>query len=216
MIARVGPLMISTFALLTSGCDNANTRTQTGTAQHRPTPPESSTLPSRPKPPNNTANAQRWSPLIDQIAHAEGLDPALVHAVITQESNYNPNAVSAAGAVGLMQLMPATAADYGLNPAERFDPVKNLRAGMRHLKRLQKLFPGQLDLVLAAYNAGQGHVLKYGRQIPPFKETQHYVRRVKGYYTHYRRHRARIARRPNDRRDTTRRLPDSSAVLNDA
>ncbi|MCP5076339.1 MAG: lytic transglycosylase domain-containing protein [Rhodobacteraceae bacterium] len=117
------------------------------------------------------------------------MDPALVHAVISQESRYNPSAVSPVGAAGLMQLMPGTAADFGLTASERFDPAKNITAGVRYLKVLKKMFRGDLDLILASYNAGQGNVIKYGRRIPPFKETQTYVRRVKGYYAHYRQRR---------------------------
>jgi soluble lytic murein transglycosylase-like protein len=124
--------------------------------------------------------------LIDAIALSEGVDPALVHAVISQESAYHPTAVSRAGAAGLMQLMPATAARFGLTPEERFDPERNVRAGIRYLRWLLARFDGDLELALAGYNAGEGAVLKYGRQIPPFEETQDYVRRVA-------RHRARYA-----------------------
>lgn len=134
------------------------------------------------------------APLIDAIASSEHFDPALVHAVISQESRYNPYAGSPKGAAGLMQFMPATAARFGLTPAERFDPAKAIRAGIRYLKVLSRLFGGNLDLVLAGYNAGEGAVLKYGRRIPPYQETQTYVRRVKGYYALYRqsaRHRQR-------------------------
>jgi len=144
--------------------------------------------------PIDSHRSRQLTPLIDQIALREGVEPALVHAVISQESRYNPSAVSPAGAAGLMQLMPPTAADYGLTPTERFDPAKNITAGVRYLKDLTRLFGGNLDLVLAGYNAGQGNVLKYGRQIPPFKETQTYVRRVKGYLANYRQ-RARTQRR---------------------
>lgn len=136
--------------------------------------------------PIDSRRSRPLTPLIDQIALREGVEPALVHAVISQESRYNPSAVSPAGAAGLMQLMPGTAADYGLTPSERFDPAKNITAGVRYLKTLARLFGGHIDLVLAGYNAGQGNVLKYGRRIPPFAETQTYVRRVKGYLAHYR------------------------------
>ncbi len=126
------------------------------------------------------------TPLIDAIALSEHFDADLVHAVISQESRYNPTAGSPKGAAGLMQLMPAAAARFGLTAAERFDPAKNIRAGIRYLKILARLFGGNLDLILAAYNAGEGAVLKYGRRIPPYRETQAYVRRVKGYYALYR------------------------------
>ena len=124
-------------------------------------------------------------PLIDALALSEGLDPALVHAVISTESSYNPYAVSPKNAVGLMQLMPATAQRFGLLAGDRTDPVKNVRAGIRYLKWLRN-YLGHWTLAIAAYNAGEGAVLKYGRQIPPYRETQAYVRRVFGFYSLYR------------------------------
>ena len=133
-----------------------------------------------------SARARRWFGLIDRVAREEGVDPALVRAVVAVESAHDPAAVSPKGAAGLMQLMPATAARFGLTPAERFDAAKNIRAGIRYLKVLSRLFGGDLDLILAGYNAGEGAVLKYGRRIPPYRETQTYVRRVKGYYARYR------------------------------
>jgi len=135
--------------------------------------------------PLDTRRRHALTPLIDAIALSENMDPALVHAVIAQESAYNPTAGSPKGAVGLMQLMPATAARFGLTAAERYDAAKNVRAGIRYLKWLTKKF-GHLDLVLAGYNAGEGAVLQYGRRIPPYSETQTYVRRVKGFLAHYR------------------------------
>lgn len=151
-------------------------------------------------------NAQRLTPLIDQIAVSEGVDPLLVHAIISQESRYNQTAVSHVGAGGLMQLMPATAARFGLTRQERYDPAKNIRAGVRYLKFLKRKFRGRLDLILAGYNAGEGAVLKYGRKIPPYRETQDYVRKVKGYYIALRRQNSRhhlLA--SNSRREQMRR-----------
>ena len=135
--------------------------------------------------PIDTRRRHELTSLIDAIALSENIEPALVHAVIAQESAYNPTAGSPKGAIGLMQLMSATAARFGLTAAERYDAAKNVRAGIRYLKWLTKKF-GHLDLVLAGYNAGEGAVLKYGRQIPPYPETQTYVRRVKGFLAHYR------------------------------
>jgi soluble lytic murein transglycosylase-like protein len=141
-----------------------------------------------------SAHQRRLTPLIDAIALGEGVEPALVHAVIAQESRYHARAGSPKGAVGLMQLMPATAARYGLTPDERYDPAKNVRAGVRYLKFLSRQFNGQLDLILAGYNAGEGAVQKYGNRIPPYRETQDYVRQVKGYLVLYRqRRRHRVA-----------------------
>ena len=155
----------------------------------------------------NNRYQRELTPLIDAIALSENFDPALAHAVISQESAYNPTAGSPVGAGGLMQMMPATAARFGLTAAERFDPAKNVRAGIRYLKVLLKLFGGNLDLVLAGYNAGEGAVLKYGRRIPPYKQTQNYVRRVKGYLAYYRlRARQRQTRTQLAEADTRRRL----------
>ena len=103
-----------------------------------------------------------------------------MHAVVRAESAYNPNAVSRAGAVGLMQLMPATAAHYGVT--NRRDPTQNLMGGTRYLAYLLKLFDNDLTLALAAYNAGEGAVQRYGNKIPPYRETQNYVRKVLAFY----------------------------------
>ena len=110
---------------------------------------------------------------IESAARDAGVDPALVHAVVAVESAYRPGAISPKGAVGLMQVMPATALRYGVrNPV---DVAENLRAGTRHLRMLMQMFGDRLDLVLAAYNAGEGAVRKYGDAIPPYPETRNYV-----------------------------------------
>lgn len=126
----------------------------------------------------STPLARRWGPLVDRVAREEGLDPALVHAVVAAESNYDPRAASPVGAVGLMQLMPATAERFGLPRDRRAEPEPNLRAGIRYLQWLLAYFDRDLTLAVAGYNAGEGAVLQYGRQVPPFRETQTYVRRV--------------------------------------
>ena len=118
-------------------------------------------------------------PLIHRLAQQYSIDPRLVHAIITVESNFDPHAVSRAGAQGLMQLMPGTAARYRVeNP---FDPQANLDGGMRYLRDLLLMFPSDLRHVLAAYNAGEGAVQQYGG-IPPYPETQRYVERVLALY----------------------------------
>jgi soluble lytic murein transglycosylase-like protein len=114
--------------------------------------------------------------LIDRLAAHHGVNKNLVHAMIKVESNYQPRAVSSKGAMGLMQLMPATARQYGVS--DPFDPVQNLGAGIQHLRGLLDRYgKGRESLALAAYNAGEATVSRY-RGIPPFRETQNYVRRI--------------------------------------
>lgn len=112
--------------------------------------------------------------LIEEAARAYGVDPLLVHSVIQMESNYNPYAVSPKGARGLMQLMPGTARQLGVGNS--FDPRENIEAGVRYLKQLQDEYQDD-RLALAAYNAGPAAVNRY-KQIPPYPETQEYVKRV--------------------------------------
>lgn len=114
--------------------------------------------------------------LIDRLAAHHGVNPKLAHALIKVESNYQARAVSPKGAMGLMQLMPATARQYAV--VDPFDPAQNLGAGLAHLRGLLDRFgKGRESLALAAYNAGEGAVSRYGG-IPPFRETQNYVRRI--------------------------------------
>lgn len=113
-------------------------------------------------------------------AHESGLDPELVHAVIAVESAYQPAAVSPKGAVGLMQVMPETANSHGISELTNVDA--NLRAGTRHLSGLMARFDNRLDLVLAAYNAGEGAVIRNGNSVPPYAETRNYVPAVIGKY----------------------------------
>ena len=122
----------------------------------------------------------RLASLIEQAATENGLEPALVHAVVRAESAYRADAVSHKGAVGLMQLMPGTAERYGVS--DRRDPRQNLSGGTRYLSDLLDMFDNDLTLALAAYNAGENAVIRYGRQVPPFKETQGYVRKVLDFY----------------------------------
>ena len=102
----------------------------------------------------------------------------LVRALIQAESAFNPRAVSPKGALGLMQLMPATAAEFGVTDA--FNPAQNIRAGVRYLKQLLDTYEGRVELALAAYNAGPGAVKKYGGKVPPYRETQNYVAAYSG------------------------------------
>jgi soluble lytic murein transglycosylase-like protein len=112
------------------------------------------------------------------------VDVALIRAVISVESGYNASARSRAGAVGLMQLMPGTAKRYGVR--NRLDPAQNIHGGARYLRDLQVMFDNNLQLVLAAYNAGEFAVMKYGRRIPPYRETVAYVPKVLSYYKKFR------------------------------
>lgn len=125
-------------------------------------------------------NMTRFTELISLISKRHKLDADLVHAVVRAESAYDPNAVSSAGAVGLMQLMPATARQFGVK--NRRDPTQNLLGGSRFLRYLLQKFDNDLTLALAAYNAGEGAVMRYGRRIPPYRETQNYVRKVLAFY----------------------------------
>ena len=126
-----------------------------------------------------------FAKLIEAAAREAALDPALVHAVIAVESGYNPAARSPKGALGLMQVLPATALRYGIRNAAR-SPAANLRAGTRYLSDLMALFDDRLELVLAAYNAGEAAVLRYGERIPPFRETRQYVPAVLARYLEWR------------------------------
>jgi len=109
-----------------------------------------------------------------------GVDPALIYSVMHQESSFKPGAISNKGARGLMQLMPLTAARFGVTNI--FDPRQNIEGAAKYLKLLLNMFGGNEKLALAGYNAGEGAVLKYGRQIPPYRETQEYVRRISQRY----------------------------------
>ncbi len=119
------------------------------------------------------ARSAKYDRVIDRAAHNATLQPALVRAVIVVESGFNPRAVSKKGAVGLMQLRPSTARRYGVKNI--FDPDQNIRAGARYLGDLMVRFDSNLELALAAYNAGEQAVEHYGRHIPPYRETLNYV-----------------------------------------
>jgi soluble lytic murein transglycosylase-like protein len=122
----------------------------------------------------------KYIPIIDSAARAYGLDPKLVHAVIRAESGYNPNALSPKGAVGMMQLIPATAQRYGVRNSN--DPTENIHGGSRYLSDLIKMFNGNVELALAGYNAGENAVIRAGNRIPPYAETMAYVPKVMGFY----------------------------------
>lgn len=123
-----------------------------------------------------------WDAAITRTASTYKIDPLFLHAVIHTESRYRPTAVSGAGAIGLMQIMPATGLGLGVTREGLADGATNIDAGARHLKRLQRRYGRNFDLILAAYNAGEGAVAKFGNRIPRYRETQDYVGRVMGRY----------------------------------
>jgi soluble lytic murein transglycosylase-like protein len=127
--------------------------------------------------------AEALAPLIESAAQRHAVDPQLVRAVIQVESGYAPHARSPKGAMGLMQLMPATAARFGAATEEDIlSPAVNVDVGVRYLRFLTDRFGGRTDLVLAAYNAGEGAVIRHGYQVPPYRETLDYVRKVLDLY----------------------------------
>jgi len=129
-------------------------------------------------------DVNKYDDLITKAANKFKLDSALIKAVIKAESNFNHRAVSPVGAQGLMQLMPKTASD--LKVEDSFHPEKNIEGGARYLRYLLNTYKGDLTLALAAYNAGEKAVAKYNYNVPPYRETQNYVKRVYSFYDSYR------------------------------
>lgn len=137
-------------------------------------------------------NVARYEPMIRAASIRHGLDPQLVKALIAVESGFEPGAVSDKGAVGLMQVLPATGERYGVRADRRktvdvklADPLLNLEVGTRYLSDLRKLFPNRPELALAAYNAGENAVVRYRNAIPPYPETQAYVKLVDQFHAFY-------------------------------
>jgi len=141
----------------------------------------------------NAALAERFASLIDTSADANGIDAALVKALIAVESGFDPRAVSNRGAVGLMQVLPDTGERYGITADSRrsiadklLDPATNLRIGTRYLRDLLARYADDVPLALAAYNAGEGMVASHDNTVPPFAETRDYVKLVQQVYALYR------------------------------
>lgn len=126
-----------------------------------------------------SGSPQTYNSLIESVADEYGLEASLIHSIIRTESNYDPEAVSTKGAVGLMQLMPETAKRYGVR--DLYDPKQNIEGGVKYLKDLMNIFDGKTDFVLAAYNAGINAIKKYGG-VPPFPETRRFIEKVKATY----------------------------------
>jgi soluble lytic murein transglycosylase-like protein len=121
--------------------------------------------------------------MVTMASRRHGLDPRLVGALVHVESAYQTKARSPKGALGLMQIMPATGARYGVGAArDLLDPATNIDVGTRYLRDLHEMFDGRVELILAAYNAGEGAVKRYGNRIPPYRETQDYVRKILRLY----------------------------------
>lgn len=123
--------------------------------------------------------SEPYDNIIKEVSGKYGVEDSLIRSIIKVESNFNPQAVSPKGAVGLMQLMPTTALEYGVT--DIYDPRENIEGGVRYLKDLIRLYQGKTDLVLAAYNAGQEAVKKFGG-IPPYQETIDYIEKIKSSY----------------------------------
>lgn len=155
-------------------------------------PPRPATPRAAAPTPRDVAGAARvraLAPLMASVARRHDIDPLLLHAVAHIESRHQAQAISPAGARGLMQVMPATGRSMGVAQADLalLTPEANLEASARYLKRLQARFGNDLTLVLAAYNAGEGAVERHGRRVPPYAETQAYVRNVLAVYAELRR-----------------------------
>ena len=132
---------------------------------------------------NANIDVTKYDELITKAANKFKLDSALIKAIIKAESTFNHRAVSRVGAQGLMQLMPSTAT--ALNVDDSFHPEKNIEGGARYMRYLINTYKGDLTLALAAYNAGEKAVAKYNYNVPPYRETQNYVKRVLSFYKSY-------------------------------
>ncbi len=152
-------------------------------------PPQEAAAAARPAPADARLRAglmdraRNYVGWVDEAARASQVDARLLHAVIAAESGYNPAARSPKGAIGLMQLLPATARRYGV--ADSYDAQQNIQGGARYLADLLRMFHNDTQLALVAYNAGENAVWRYGAKVPPYRETQAYVPRVLDFYRRF-------------------------------
>lgn len=152
---------------------------------------------------NFTTGDRRVDAFIVEAGARNGVDPMLLYSVMHQESGFKARALSNKGAAGLMQLMPGTATRFGVQ--NRYDPYQSVNGGARYIRFLLDFFGGSVPLALAGYNAGEGAVLKYGRQVPPYRETQEYVRRIMARYT--------LIRNPSTARTASALAPTQLAAV---
>jgi soluble lytic murein transglycosylase-like protein len=172
-VSESGSVVLSNIAI-----DEA--RTVVVTASYLSAPASSGKIASLSRASAASAPPKAFQPFILEASVASRLPVELIHAVISAESNYNPRALSDKGAQGLMQLMPATARRFG--SINSLDPRDNILTGSRYLRWLMDYFNQNIELAVAAYNAGEGAVVKAGHKIPPFPETQKYVPKVLQHY----------------------------------
>lgn len=168
-------------------------------------PPRASFSSANPLVGFTTGDAKIDSYIVDS-GKRNGVDPALLYAIMHQESSFKSRALSNKGAAGLMQIMPGTATRFGVR--DRYDPRQSVEGGARYMRFLLDYFGGDVRLALAGYNAGEGAVLRYGRRIPPYRETQDYVRRISLRYE--------IMRDPNARRNAPRATLTEIAAIEPA
>jgi soluble lytic murein transglycosylase-like protein len=169
-----------TGSVLLSNIATDEARTVVVTASYLSAPASSKTVAGSTKAGTASAPPKAFQPFILEASVASRLPVELIHAVISAESNYNPRALSGKGAQGLMQLMPATARRFG--SIDSLDPRDNILTGSRYLRWLMDYFNQNIELAVAAYNAGEGAVVKAGHKIPPYPETQKYVPKVLQYF----------------------------------
>lgn len=173
MMFQSGPVSFSPLSSLPSLNQVVTNYAQQGKIQQDYSVPSSVTNSQQ------RANLHEIDSVVREASERYGVDEKLIHAIIKMESNYNPNVVSRAGAVGLMQLMPVTAREVGVT--DRYDIRQNVFGGTAYFSKMLQRHNGDVRLALASYNAGPGNVKKYGG-IPPFKETQNYIKKVIDYY----------------------------------